>query len=106
MPLPSVLAPLVDDPRTYASANNLRCLQQHHVPVQSVGQTDLQIGPSPGGPTVHFEPSPGAAQAQQIEGLPSAQGAEVIGSALLYTHQGSDSELKLIEGCLAQGVSG
>jgi hypothetical protein len=96
----------VDDPRTYASANHLKCLLQHHVPAQKVGLTGLQIGSLPGGPTVQFEPTPGAAQAQQIYGSPSAQGAEVIGSALLYTHQGSDGELKLIEDCLAQGVSG
>jgi hypothetical protein len=30
----------------------------------------------------------------------------VIGSALLYPHQASDSELKKIEDCLAQGVKG
>ena len=47
-------------------------------------------------------PSPGAAQAQQIEGSPSGQGAEVIGSALLFTHQGIDGELTLIENCLAR----
>ena len=96
----------VDDPRTYASANHLKCLQQHGLPVQAVGATGLQIGALPSGPTVQFMPSPGAAQAQQIEGSPLAQGAEVIGSALLFTHQGSDGELKLIESCLASGVSG
>ena len=94
----------VDDPRTYASANHLKCLQQHGLPVQEVGSTGLQIGPLPSGPTVQFMPTPGAAQGQQIQG--AAQGAEVIGSALLFTHQGSDGELKLIENCLASGVSG
>jgi hypothetical protein len=96
----------LDDPRTYASANHLKCLQQHGLPVQEVGRTGIQIGPLPSGPTVQFLPSPGAAQAQQIEGSPLGQGAEVVGSALLFTHRGSDSELTLIESCLASGVSG
>jgi hypothetical protein len=96
----------VDDPRTYASANHLACLQNDHLPVQEVGRTGLQIGPLPSGPTVEFQPTPGAAQAQQIYGGPSVQGAEVIGSALLYPHQASDSELNLIEDCLGQSVSG
>ena len=96
----------IDDPRTYPSANHLACLKKDNLPAQSVGRTGLQVGPLPAGPTVEFQPSPGAAQAAQIYGGASAQGAEVIGSALLYTHQAPDSELKLIENCLAQGVSG
>jgi hypothetical protein len=96
----------VDDPRTYASANHLKCMQKAGLPVQEVGGTGLQVGPLPSGPTVWFEPSPGAAQSDQIHGHPWTQGAEVIGSALLYTHQGSDGELTLIESCLASGVSG
>jgi hypothetical protein len=94
----------VDDPRTYAAANHLKCMQQHHLPVQEVGRTGIQIGALPVGPSVWFEPTPGAAQSQQIHGL--SQGAEVIGSALLYTHAAPDAELKVIEDCLASGVSG
>ncbi len=93
----------VDDPRTTKN-NRVRCLQQAHLPVQEVGATGLQIGPPPAGPTVVFAPTPGAAQARQIEG--QEQGAEVIGSALLYPNQGSDAELGKIETCLAQGVPG
>jgi hypothetical protein len=94
----------VDDPRTYAAANHLKCIQQHHLPVQEVGRTGIQIGALPAGPSVWFEPSPGAGQSQQIHGL--SQGAEVIGSALLYAHTAPDAELKVIEDCLAKGVSG
>jgi hypothetical protein len=79
-------------------------MQQDKLPVQLVGPTGMQIGPLPGGPTVEFEPTPGTAQGIQING--QAQGAEVIGSALLYPHTASDAELKLIETCLAKGVSG
>jgi hypothetical protein len=53
---------------------------------------------------VVFTPTPGAAQAAQIQA--QAQGAEVIGSALLYPAQASDSELSQIETCLAQRVQG
>jgi hypothetical protein len=93
----------VDDPRT-AKNDHLACLRADRVPFRTVGLTGIQIGAPPAGPRVVFEPTPGAAQAAQIEA--QAQGAEVIGSALLYPNQGSDSELNQIETCLSQGVSG
>jgi len=93
----------VDDPRTF-KPNRVACLRSEHLPVQLVGQTGIQIGALPNGPSIWFEATPGAAQAHQIGG--QAQGAEVIGSALLYPHQGSDSELAMIEDCLDQGVTG
>jgi hypothetical protein len=96
----------VDDPRTSAAANHLQCLVQHHLPAQEVGRTGLQIGALPSGPTIDFLPTPGAAQAAQIEGSPAYQGAEVIGSALLYPNGAPDAELSAIEDCLTSGVSG
>jgi hypothetical protein len=96
----------VDDPRTYAAANHFKCMVQAHLPAQEVGRTGLQIGALPGGPTVLFDTTPGAAQSDQMHGNPAYQGAEVIGSALLWPHQASDAELTLIENCLASGVSG
>jgi hypothetical protein len=93
----------IDDPRT-SKADRVACLQSDHLPVQEVGLTGLQIGAPPGGPRVVFTPTPGAAQADQIRA--QAQGAEVIGSALLYPNQGSDQELAAIEACLTEGVSG
>jgi hypothetical protein len=93
----------LDDPRIN-NPNRVACLRHDHLPVQMVGRTGLQIGPLPAGPSIWFAPTPGAAQADQIEGL--TQGAEAIGAALLYPHQGSDSELTLIEDCLSQGVTG
>ncbi len=90
----------VDDPR----ALHIPCLQAHHLPVIEQGQTDLLIGSAPGDPTITFAPTPGAAQDLQIRA--QVAGAEVIGSALLYPHQGSDAELQVIEDCLTQGVSG
>jgi hypothetical protein len=91
---------VVDDPRT----KHVKCLRQAHIPAVEVGQTGIQVGQPQIGPTVRFEPTPGAAQHAQISG--SAQGAEVIGSALLYPNRASDRQLQVIEDCLAVGVQG
>ena len=91
---------VVDDPRT----KHMKCLQQNHVPVVRVGQTGLQVGAPQVGPTVTFEPTPGAAQDVQIKA--QVQGAEVIGSALLYPNQAPDDQLQVVEDCLAIGVTG
>jgi hypothetical protein len=91
------------DQRT-AGPNRLHCLIAAHLPAREVGQAGIQIGPLPHGPTVQFLPTQGAAQERQISG--SAEGAEVIGTALLYPHQASDAELSQIENCLGQGISG
>jgi hypothetical protein len=91
----------VADPRT--QAGRLDCLRAHHLEVTEVGATGLQVAQPPGGPTIRFTPSTGSAQAAQLEG--QAQGAEVIGSALLYPNQASDSELGVVENCVARGVS-
>lgn len=93
----------IDDPRT-KNPNHVACLRQHGLPVQEVGATGLRFGSAPGAPTVAFEPTPGAAQDMQISG--QSEGAEVIGSALLYPHQASEAELGVIETCLGHGVTG
>jgi len=93
----------VDDPRT-ARSNHVSCIRSNRLPVHEVGAARLQIGPAPSGASVVFEATPGIAQGLQIEG--AAQGAEVIGSALLYPNRTPDSELKTIEDCLAKGVTG
>jgi hypothetical protein len=90
----------VDDAR----ATHVKCLQSEHIPVTEFSRTWLQIGTKPSGPTVHFEFTPGAAQAQQIDG--QAQSAEVIGAALLYPNQASDTLLQRVEDCMAKGVTG
>lgn len=62
----------------------------------------MQVGQLPSGPTIVFMPSADIAEGQQIEG--KAQGAEVIGAALLYPNHASGAELTVIENCLGQGV--
>jgi hypothetical protein len=93
----------VDSPLT-AMRNHLGCLKGAHLPVRVVSATRLQVGSAPAGPTIVFSSTPGAAQAYQING--SAQGAEVIGTALIYPNQASDDEMSQISACLAQGVQG
>ena len=93
----------IDSPLTSVH-NHLGCMRDAHLAVQLVSPTKLQIGAARSGPTVVFTPTAGAAQAQQIDG--NAQGAEAIGSALLYPNQASDAELTAIEDCLARGVQG
>jgi hypothetical protein len=94
----------VDDPR----AKHLGCMVRAGLPARAVaapgGRPGIQVGSLPGGPTIVFYATPGAAQYLQIEGV--AQAAEVIGSALLYPNLASDKELSTIEQCLALGVNG
>jgi hypothetical protein len=95
----------LDDPRTNVN-NHVACLEAHHLAVTLVGLTDMRIGATPGGPYVHFTPAPGIAQGDQINGKPKYQGAEAIGSALLWPNAGTANVLQAVESCLAQGVSG
>jgi hypothetical protein len=97
----------LDDPRS----KHVACLEQAHVAFHLEQRTvagkvlpSFQVGTAPSGPTVSFEPTPGDAQGIQIQG--EAQGAEVIGSALLYPNQASDHLLSTVEDCVAKGVSG
>jgi hypothetical protein len=91
----------IDNPSTDVD-NHLACLRGQRLPVQVVSPTRLQVGAAPAGPTIVFTASLASAQAAQIDGR--AQGAEVIGTALVYPNQGSDGELATIGACLAQGV--
>jgi hypothetical protein len=93
----------LDDPRK----KHIQCLQQEHIPVRRTtlnGDPSFQVGVRPAGPTVVFLSTPGAAQDAQIDG--QAQGAEVIGSALLYPNQATDKLLSKVETCVAKGVQG
>ena len=93
----------VDNPRT-SNPDYLQCLRGKGLSAAQVGATGIQVGQPPAGPTIRFLSTPGAATAAQIAG--SAQGAEVIGAALLYPNQASDTELQAVERCLDQGVKG
>ena len=94
----------VSDPRT----KHVTCLKADGLPVHlfraSGARPAIQVGSPPSGPTVIFEPTQQAATGVQIVG--QAQGAEVIGAALVYPNQASDSLLQKVESCMDIGVSG
>jgi hypothetical protein len=94
----------VADPRT----KHVRCLKADGLPVHlfraSGARPAIQVGTAPSGPTVIFEPTQQAATGAQIVG--QAQGAEVIGAALVYPNQASDPVLTKVENCMDIGVSG
>ena len=90
----------IDDPRTTKS-NHVACLRANNLPVREIGNRGLVVADSV---NITFLPTPGAAQAAQIEN--QEQSAEVIGSALLYPGRAPDAELAKIEHCIAQGVHG
>jgi hypothetical protein len=89
------------DPRT-GPPNYLACLRANRLAVSEQGTDRLQIGHLPSGPTIVFAPTAGMAEGRQIQG--KAQGAEVIGAALLYPNNAPGAELTVIENCLGQGV--
>jgi hypothetical protein len=89
------------DPRT-GPPNYLACLRANRLSVTEQGRDTLQVGRLPSGPTIVFDPTAGVAEGRQIEG--KAQGAEVIGAALLYPNHAPGAELTVVENCLGHGV--
>ena len=63
------------------------------------GDNAIQVGTDPDSdPRIEFFVTTGEAEGRQFEG--NAQGAEHIGTALLFVRKGSDDLLDEIEGCL------
>ena len=96
---------LRDDPRV----THARCLRTDKIGFHEYYSPNghlptIQVGSLPSGPTIVFYPTPGIAQGLQIMG--QEQGAEVIGSALLYPNGASAKELSTVEGCIGAGVKG
>ena len=89
------------------TTKHLKCLTKDHISAHEVtlsGYPSIQVGTRPAGPTVEFLATPGAAQNAQIQGR--AQGAEVIGAALVYPNQATDKLLNKVEPCVGKGVTG
>ena len=87
-----------------------QCLTQEHIKWHVTRLRNhptiptIQVMTRPSGPTIEFQATPGAAQDVQIKGL--SQGAEAIGSALLYPNQATDKLLNKVEPCISKGVTG
>lgn len=86
------------DPR----ATPLACMKADRLPARLDGERAIVIGTGPGAPRAVFQVDGGTAQGTQVRG--DAEGAEVIGSALLYTNAGSDALLTKVETCLGEIV--
>jgi hypothetical protein len=87
-------APDPNDKRAVA----LDCItNKQQVPAALVGEKAIQVGQA-GGPRIEFLISGGEAEGRQFQG--DAQGAEQIGSTLLFLNDGSDDQIKKIEKCL------
>ncbi len=87
-------APDPNDKRAVA----LDCIKgKQGLQARLAGEQSIQVG-AIGGPRIEFLISSGEAEGRQFQG--NAQGAEQIGSTLLFINNGSDEQLKKIEMCL------
>jgi hypothetical protein len=76
----------------------LRCMRRQKLPAYRAGVGAIQVAPKGRGPRVVFASTPGDAQAAQIHG--QAEGAEIIGNAMLFVSAASDKVIKIMEKCL------
>ena len=81
-------------------ANALECItEEKELEARPVGDNEIQVGDEKTGPRVRFYLTGGEAEAAQFSGR--AEGAEHIGSALLFTRGGSEDVLEDVELCLS-----
>jgi hypothetical protein len=78
----------------------MTCLQDKGIDARLQGDSDIAIGDTADAPRIKFFLTAGESEAAAFEGR--GEGAEQIGSALLYTRKGSDDLLKDVENCLAE----
>ena len=79
----------------------LGCLRgEKGLPARAVGEDTIQVGHGERGPRIRFFLHGGEAEATQFEG--KGEGAEQIGSALLYVRGASEDLLDDVEKCLEE----
>lgn len=94
-----------DDPRAGIDPNDKRanalvCLnEEQEVAAKEAGPDGIQVDGGADGPRIRFYTNSGEAEAAQFEGR--GEGAEHIGSALLFTRGGSEDMLEKVEECLS-----
>jgi hypothetical protein len=76
----------------------IACLTKKHLPITKTSATALRIGDGPGAPSISFTATFDEAEGIELRG--QAEGAERIGSALLFVGDAPDSVLKEAESCL------
>jgi hypothetical protein len=77
----------------------MTCFKDKGIDAQLKGENGVVIGQGPRATHVKFFLTAGESEAAEFEGR--GEGAEQIGSALLYVGDGSDDLLKNVENCLA-----
>jgi len=91
-------APSDDDSDKRAVA--MSCLEDEGIDARLEGEEEIVIGDGESAPRIRFFLTAGESEAAQFEG--DGEGAEQIGSALLYVGDGSDDLLETVENCLAE----
>ena len=76
----------------------LKCLRGKGVKAVAVGQDAIQFLPLPASPRIVVAATPDAATALQVRGR--AEGAQLMGSALVYANQASNRQIKRIQDCV------
>ena len=77
----------------------MTCFQDKGIDARLRGENGIVIGNGAGAPHIRFYLTAGESEAAAFEG--NGEGAEQIGSALLYVGSGSDDLLEDVENCLA-----
>ncbi len=81
-------------------ATALACLtEEKQIDARPMGRDSIQVGAGESGPRVRFFLTGGEAEAEQFKGR--AEGSEHIGSALLFSRNGSEEQLQQVEECLS-----
>jgi hypothetical protein len=91
-------APSDDESDKRAAA--MTCLEDEEIDARLEGEEEIVVGEGEDAPRIRFFLTAGESEAAQFEG--DGEGAEQIGSALLYVGEGSDDLLETVENCLAE----
>lgn len=85
--------------KTYQPRDTLlECLRGKGAAAVPVGEDVIQMLPASSAPRIVMEPEAGFATGLQSRG--KAEGAELIGRALVYAGRSSDAQVELIQDCL------
>lgn len=75
----------------------LKCLRRKGVEALGVGQDVIQVLPLPASPRIVVAATPDAATALQVRG--EAEGAQLMGYALVYANRASNRQIEQIQDC-------
>lgn len=86
------------EPSRRATADVLDCLERNDVEARRAGSDAIEVGSPGSGPRVEFLRTESAVSARKLDGR--GEGAEPLGSALLYVREGRDPVLEVVEDCV------